>query len=89
MLFITPMLNVIMRLGLPGNSTLENRILAVDIASTLFYWDGAAAAAAGNRAAQDVSQANRSGVDDSRLKTVHQGSPDGNYKQVADGEHSR
>lgn len=82
------MLNVIMRLGLPGNSTLENRILAVDIASTLFYWDGAAAAA-GNRAAQDASQANRSGVDDSRLKTVHQGSPDGNYKQVADGEHSR
>ena len=37
------MLNVIMRLGLPGNSTLENRFLSVDIASTLFYWDQRAA----------------------------------------------
>lgn len=36
---MTTMLNVITRLGLPGNSTLENRYLSVDIASTLFYWD--------------------------------------------------
>jgi hypothetical protein len=36
---MTTMLNVITRLGLPGNSTLENRFLSVDIASTLFYWD--------------------------------------------------
>lgn len=40
---MSPMLNVIMRLGLPGNSTLENRFLSVDIASTLFYWDQRAA----------------------------------------------
>ena len=42
-LFISSMLSVIMRLGLPGNSTLENRFLSVDIASTLFYWDQRAA----------------------------------------------
>lgn len=42
-LFMTTMLNVITRLGLPGNSTLENRYLSVDIASTLFYWDHLAA----------------------------------------------
>lgn len=40
---MTTMLNVITRLGLPGNSTLENRFLSVDIASTLFYWDDLAA----------------------------------------------
>lgn len=33
------MLNMITYLGLPGNQTLDNRILSVDIASTLFYWD--------------------------------------------------
>ncbi|KAL4854024.1 Transcription-associated protein 1 [Chlorella vulgaris] len=42
-LFMTTMLNVITRLGLPGNSTLENRFLSVDIASTLFRWDYLAA----------------------------------------------
>ncbi|KAL4439666.1 hypothetical protein ABPG75_002667 [Micractinium tetrahymenae] len=47
-LFMTTMLNVITRLGLPGNSTLENRYLSVDIASTLFYWD--------HLAAQDAAQ---------------------------------
>lgn len=40
---MTTMLNVITRLGLPGNSTLENRFLSVDIASTLFRWDYLAA----------------------------------------------
>ncbi len=44
---MTTMLNVITRLGLPGNSTLENRYLSVDIASTLFYWDHLAAQEAG------------------------------------------
>ncbi|PSC74456.1 transformation transcription domain-associated -like [Micractinium conductrix] len=38
-LFMTTMLNVMTRLGLPGNSTLENRYLSVDVASTVFYWD--------------------------------------------------
>ena len=38
-LFMTTMLNVVTRLGLPGNSTLDNRFLSVDIASTLFFWD--------------------------------------------------
>ena len=45
---MTTMLNVITRLGLPGNSTLENRFLSVDIASTLFYWD--------NRASRETQQ---------------------------------
>ena len=36
---MTTMLNVMTRLGLPGNSTLENRYLSVDVASTVFYWD--------------------------------------------------
>jgi hypothetical protein len=45
---MTTMLNVITRLGLPGNSTLENRFLSVDIASTLFHWD--------QRANQEVAQ---------------------------------
>jgi hypothetical protein len=75
-LFITPMLNVIMRLGLPGNSTLENRILAVDIASTLFCWD--------RRAAQDATQANKQIMPDA----IQTPPPiDDNSKHNADGEH--
>ena len=46
---MTTMLNVITRLGLPGNSTLENRFLSVDIASTLFYWDHLAGQEVGHR----------------------------------------
>jgi len=73
------MLNVIMRLGLPGNSTLENRILAVDIASTLFYWD--------QRAAQDATQVTRP----SMIETDPTLLPaDNNCKQSGDGEqHNR
>jgi hypothetical protein len=53
-LFMTTMLNVITRLGLPGNSTLENRFLSVDIASTLFYWDHLAGQELGQSAGESA-----------------------------------
>lgn len=68
------MLNVIMRLGLPGNSTLENRILAVDIASTLFYWD--------QRAAQEVAHVHRRSYETDQITL-----PLDDNHQNADGEH--
>ena len=33
------MIGSLSRLGLPGNALIENRVLSVDIAATLFYWD--------------------------------------------------
>lgn len=57
-LFMTTMLNVITRLGLPGNSTLENRYLSVDIASTLFYWDHLAALEAAQSAGDSAGAPN-------------------------------
>lgn len=51
---MTTMLNVITRLGLPGNSTLENRFLSVDIASTLFYWDHLAGQEVGQSAGESA-----------------------------------
>ena len=41
--FVPAMINSLSRLGLPGNTTLDNRFLAVDMASTLLYWDTLAA----------------------------------------------
>ena len=38
-LFVPIMINSLTRLGLPGQSALENRILSVDLAATLLWWD--------------------------------------------------
>lgn len=42
-LFVPNMINSLSRLGLPSQSALENRILSVDLAATLLWWDGKAA----------------------------------------------
>ena len=41
--FAPIMIGNLTRLGLPGNATLEHRMLAVDMASTLYWWDRRAA----------------------------------------------
>lgn len=42
-LFMSIMLNSLTRLGLPSQSALENRILSVDLAATMLWWDQKAA----------------------------------------------
>jgi transformation/transcription domain-associated protein len=41
--FVNTMITSLNRLGLPSQATLENRILAVDLAATLYWWDRKAA----------------------------------------------
>ena len=38
-IFIPIIVNSLTRLGLPNQTPLENRVLAVDLASTLYWWD--------------------------------------------------
>lgn len=67
---MTTMLNVITRLGLPGNSTLENRFLSVDIASTLFYWDHRAAQEAAQSGGEDAGLHCKSDVEQDRTHSM-------------------
>eukprot|EP00887_Chlorella_sp_A99_P004017 scaffold11.g4017.t1 len=55
--FMPAMLNSLTRMGLPSNTTLENRLLAVDMAASLLKWDQAAAREEGATGAEEAGAA--------------------------------